>query len=219
MVEKIGADKFPFGPPIGTEKFHNAHRAYVWPKLGSRMQFLAKKMREIYMRDAYFSTEKIYIDPISERRPEDTIEKLHSEKLIPALIEERDEFPDLDLVFPHRVPFTMMKTDHGLVRPYAVRYKGEEFLVSVKEIKKHLKTREPILLILQRFIPGRPNLVTVPLIPVNEDRSLHLQSGCMFEFFIEEIQCWTYKEHYPALIEVDCADLSPNLPVKLGDVE
>ena len=54
MVEEVGAENFPFGPPAGAEKFHNAHRDYVLPKLGSRMQFLGKKIREQYHREVYF---------------------------------------------------------------------------------------------------------------------------------------------------------------------
>ena len=30
---------------------------------------------------------------------------------------------------------------------------------------------------------------------------------------------WCYNESYPAVIEVDCKDLSPQLSIKIGDVE
>jgi hypothetical protein len=46
MIKKDGIDQFLFGPPAGVEKMHNSHRDYIIPKLGSRMEFFAKKMRE-----------------------------------------------------------------------------------------------------------------------------------------------------------------------------
>lgn len=90
-----------------------------------------------------------------------------------GVINERDEFPDVDLVFPNRAPFTMMKADHGLVRPFVVRHNDEEIMVTIKQIHKHMKTRQPVLMELQRFIPNRPNLVKIPLSVVQEDKSLH----------------------------------------------
>ena len=67
MIEDKGEDAFLFGPPVGAEKVHNAHRDYVAPKLATRMESLAKKMREQYMREALYPDVKIYLDAIRER--------------------------------------------------------------------------------------------------------------------------------------------------------
>lgn len=48
-----------------------------------------------------------------------------------AVIKGRDEFDDLDLVFPHRTPFTIKKTDHGMVRPFVIRHNDEEIIVTI----------------------------------------------------------------------------------------
>ena len=71
------------------------------------MEFFAKKMREQYIRDAIYPDVKIFLDPLRERQPEDSLQKLHKEKLVAACIDARDEFDDVDLVFPHRTPFTI----------------------------------------------------------------------------------------------------------------
>lgn len=71
----------------------------------------------------------------------------------------------------------------------------------------------------QRYIPGRPNLLTLPLMPVQEDKSLHFQAGAQFHYLWKHINVWCYNESYPAVIEVDCADLSPQLSIKIGDIE
>jgi hypothetical protein len=135
------------------------------------------------------------------------------------VINARDEFDDLDLVFPHRTPFTIKKTDHGMVRPFFVRHNDEEIMVTVNHISEHLKTQVPIFIDFQRYIIGRPNLLTLPINPVQEDKSLHFQAGCLFHYLKRDIKVWCYNDSYPAVIEVNCEDLSPNMPIKVGDVE
>ncbi len=57
-----------------------------------------------------------------------------------GVIKARDEFDDVDLVFPHRAPFTIKKTDHGMVRPFFVRHNNEEIMVTCEGIETHFKT-------------------------------------------------------------------------------
>jgi len=52
-------------------------------------------------------------------------------KEVAAVINGRDEFDDVDLVFPHRVPYTIRKIDHGMVRPFWVRHNDDEIMVNV----------------------------------------------------------------------------------------
>jgi len=137
-----GEDAFPLGPPKGANKIYQAHRDYVLPKLSPTIEFLAKKFREQYVREAIYPDVKIFLDPLRERRPEDTLQKLRKEKLVAGVINARDEFDDVDLVFPHRTPFTITKTDHGLVRPFHVRFNDEEIMVTHVDMTQHLKTRE-----------------------------------------------------------------------------
>jgi hypothetical protein len=138
---------------------------------------------------------------------------------VAAVIKGRDEFDDIDLVFPHRTPFTIRKADHGMVRPFYVRWNDQEIMVTVESIEEHFKTRHPVLMNFQRYIPGRPNLLKLPLVPVQEDKSLHFQAGAQFHFLTNEITVWCFNESYPGVIEVDCSDLSPQLSIKIGDIE
>jgi len=55
-------------------------------------------MREMYFREGTIPTVKTYLHPVRERLPTDTLESLMEEKLVPALINGRDEFDDVDLV-------------------------------------------------------------------------------------------------------------------------
>jgi hypothetical protein len=107
MIEKDGIDQFLFGPPSGVEKVHNAHRDYVSPKVASRMEFVAKKMREQYIREGIWPTSKIFLDPLRNRAPDDTLQNCHAKQEVAAVIQGREEFDDMDLVFPNRTPFTI----------------------------------------------------------------------------------------------------------------
>lgn len=86
------------GPPPGANKMQNAHRDLIIPKLEPRIQLYAKKMRELYHKEGTIPTHKTYLHPARERQPLDTLESLMKEKLVPCVINGREEFPDVDLV-------------------------------------------------------------------------------------------------------------------------
>jgi hypothetical protein len=43
------------------------------------------------------------------------MEKCKENKVVPGIIEAREEFPDLDLVFPWRIPYYMLRSTHSYV--------------------------------------------------------------------------------------------------------
>lgn len=55
-------------------------------------------------------------------------------KEIPAVIKAREEFEDVDLVFPWRTPFKITRELHGLYQPWYVKHEGEDIRVTVSEI-------------------------------------------------------------------------------------
>ena len=63
------------------------------------------------------------------------------EKLVAGCIEARDEFDDVDLVFPRRTPFTITSADHGLVRPFFIRHDDHEVMVTLELLRRHFKTQ------------------------------------------------------------------------------
>lgn len=70
------------GQPPGINKVHGTHRDNVIPKLEGRMEVFAKKLREFYIKEGVIADGKIFIDPIRDRKPEDTIEKCIANKEI-----------------------------------------------------------------------------------------------------------------------------------------
>jgi len=66
---------------------------------------------------------------------------------------------------------------------------------------------------------GRPNLLRIPLVPAQEDKSLHFQAGGDFHYHLRDLWVWCFNDVYPARIDIDCSYLSPNMAIKIGDVE
>jgi len=147
------------------------------------------------------------------------MEALLKKKELPGVISARDEFEDVDLVFPLRTASFISETQHGFVRPYYLYHRDEEIRVTCSDIQRHPKQRYPYKIELQRYIVGRPNLLCLPLYPQQIDKSPHYQAGCEFSFLVSNIWVWCYNDRYPARIDIDCGMLSPSMPIKLGDVE
>lgn len=64
---------------------------------------------------------------------------------MPGVIHGRDEFSDVDLVWPWKTPFRVTKSEHAYVRPWYVVHPRteEEIRVTCKNIDRNIKTREP----------------------------------------------------------------------------
>ena len=160
--------EFIMGPPPGLNKTQNAHRESMVHKLEPRIDLYARKLRELYFREGTIPVVKSFIDPIRERQSNDTIEKCHLERVVPGVISARDEYSDVDLVFPWRVPFAISRSEHSLVRPWYLKHPvtEEELRVTCNRIDYHTKTKLPYFMEFQRYIVGRPNLLRLPVIPV-----------------------------------------------------
>jgi len=73
---------FPLGPPPGIHMVQGAHRDVIVPKLEPRIEIYAKKLRDYYLREGVIAESKIHLNTVRERKAEDTIDKLHSQKLV-----------------------------------------------------------------------------------------------------------------------------------------
>jgi hypothetical protein len=82
MVNK--GHEFILGPPFGLNKTRGGHRDGVAPKLEPRIEAYAKKLRELYIKDGVIPDYKEYLDIVRDRQPEDTMEKLMENKMVPG---------------------------------------------------------------------------------------------------------------------------------------
>lgn len=70
-----------------------------------------------------------------------------------------------------------------------------------------------------RFIMGRPNPITLPVIHVNLEKSQYFKFGANVEQLIRRLELWTYTDQFPPRIEVDIEYMSVTTGVQIGDVE
>jgi hypothetical protein len=143
MVED--GTEFVMGPPPGLEKTYGAHRDAIQYKLEPRITAYAKKLRQMYYRENTFSPQKQYLEALRVRQPTDTLEAMIDAKLVPAVIEARDEFADEDLVFAWKSPYKITRTPHGHMKPWYVVHPEteEEIRVTSTKIHYHGYTRLP----------------------------------------------------------------------------
>jgi hypothetical protein len=78
-------------------------------------------------------------------------------------------------------------------------------LVTFKDIIRHQFFDTQLLKVtFQRFIEGRPNLITMPLKPVQEELGIHFRAGADFTWCKDSFQVWTYTKRFPPVLELDC---------------
>lgn len=147
VMEKLIDDgtEFVMGTP-NRNPYNN--RDMIQTKLGPRIELYAKKMREMYFREGTIPTEKTYLQAVREREPTDTIEKCGADKLVAGVINAREEFPDVDLVFKWNVPFLIKRGEHSHVRPFYINHPvtQEEIRVTCNNIDYHAKTQLPFFM-------------------------------------------------------------------------
>jgi hypothetical protein len=223
ILERMVArgEDFPLGPPPALNKTWNAPRVSMLNKLEPHMDTFARKLREMYIREGTITQIKTYLNPIRHRLPSDTLEACMKEQSLPGVIHGRDEFSDLDFVWPWKTAFKVTKSDHAYVRPWYMidPVTDEEIRVTCKGADYGIKTKLPYYIEFQRYIVGRPNLIHLPLVPAQEDKSLHHIAGANFNYHIRHVWVWCFNDVYPGRIDIDCSHLGPNMAIKIGDVE
>ena len=90
------------------------------------------------------------------------------EQVMPGVIAGRDEFSDVDLVWPWRTPYRVTRSEHSYVRPWYMIHPEteEEIRVTCQNIDYGIKNKRPYYVEFQRYIVGRPNLLKINLVPV-----------------------------------------------------
>lgn len=48
---------------------------------------------------------------------------------------------------------------------------------------------------------------------------MHFQAGCEFHQTVDSLWVWCFNDVYPARMDLDCEMLTPNMSIKIGDVE
>lgn len=72
------------GVPPGEHLNTTVHRENLQPTLESRIDVFAKKLRDYYFKEGVLPEVKTYLEGVRQRQPEDTMEKLLAQKLVPG---------------------------------------------------------------------------------------------------------------------------------------
>jgi len=72
----------------------------------------------------------------------------------------------------------------------------------------------------QRYIPGRPNLLTLPIEIVAEDKNHYMREfDSDSSQNIESIDVWCFNETYKPIIEIDARLITPTKCFRVADLE
>lgn len=63
-----------------------------------------------------------------------------------GVITARDEFKDMDIVFPWNAPYLIKRQAHHTVRPFYVRHNDDEIRVTLESVDTHFKREYPYFL-------------------------------------------------------------------------
>ena len=140
MVED--GHEFVMGTPPVLNKTWGAPRDTMLHKLEPHLDIYARKLRQMYIREGSIPTAKSFLNPIRMRQPTDTLEYCMKEETIPGVIRGRDEFSDVDMVWPWKTPFKVTKSIHSYIRPWYVIHPEteEEIRVTCQNIDYAVKS-------------------------------------------------------------------------------
>lgn len=72
----------------------------------------------------------------------------------------------------------------------------------------------------QRYIPGRPNLLTLPIEVVAQDKNHYLREfdaeHCQY---FDKIDVWCFNETYLPILEIDARVITPTRCFRIADLE
>ena len=141
-------DAFILGPPKVPNKTYNAPRDSYVHNMTPRIELYAKKLRQVYIRTGTIASVKQFADPLRVRQETDRIEECMKKNQVCGVINARDEFDDVDLVWPARIPTRIINADHPWVQPWYVRHPEteEEIRVTCQKIERHMKTNQAFFL-------------------------------------------------------------------------
>jgi len=133
------------GPPVNPKKLANGPREAAIYKLEPRIDVYARKLRELYVRRSTITDVKSYINPERMREPTDTIKYCMANSLLAGVVEGREEFDDVDLVWKMRTASRITRNDHPFMRPYYLLHPEteEEIRVTCKDIQYHPTKKIP----------------------------------------------------------------------------
>lgn len=147
LLQKMvdNGEEFVMGEPPVLNKTWGAPRESMLHKLEPHLDVYAQKLRDMYIREGTIPQVKSYLNPLRVRKETDTLEHCMKEMSMPGVIKGRDEFSDVDLVWPWKTPYRVTKSAHAYVRPWYMIHPEteEEIRVTCQKIDYSIKGKRP----------------------------------------------------------------------------
>lgn len=154
------------------------------------------------------------------RREMDTLKYLRDNHEVAVIVEGRDEFPELDLVFDIKQASALRRTHDCYIRPIYLSMGGVEIRCSLKTILIHTIHHHYRGLEFTRYIVGRPNRITLPVdIKWKTGQTMTNYANKHANWNMRQVELVCYNDLYPRMIMLDSEYLTKNLRFRLGDLQ
>eukprot|EP01016_Furgasonia_blochmanni_P016691 TRINITY_DN1973_c0_g1_i3.p1 TRINITY_DN1973_c0_g1~~TRINITY_DN1973_c0_g1_i3.p1 ORF type:complete len:342 (+),score=129.67 TRINITY_DN1973_c0_g1_i3:84-1028(+) len=126
--------------------------------------------------------------------------------------------PEIDVVLKQSQFYAIRRNKDWAVRPFYVQVGDDLIRTVIHKTNPHPYEGWILNVMFKRFIPGRPNLLTVPIVSAPQDTTQPLYDGGEVSVEIQEVDIITYNENYPSRLRIDLSNLTPQHPYRLGDL-
>jgi len=182
------------------------------------LETFSKRLRKIVLDRTILEKHKLVVPSVRVRQVDDTLEKLRNSRLCAGVINGRDEFEDVDLVFQSRQINILKGRKDSKVQSYYLRVGDELVRCTLEDVQVHYVHNWIIQAKFNRYIPGRPNLIWLPLKLQHNYENKFINKGADIALKYEGLWVYSYNDEYPAAIEVNPTTATPAKGYKLGEL-
>lgn len=181
------------------------------------LDLYAKRMRKIGLDRTVLDKNNIVLPALRLRQEDDTLEKLRNARECPGVINARDEFPDIDLVFQIRQMYLINRRNNTYLQTFNIKANEELIRCTLQLIKFHPVHDWVIQSSFNRYIPGRPNLLYLPMRMKPEHDNKHINRGSSVDVKYTGLWVYSYNEDFPMMLEFNPTTATPQRGYRLGE--
>jgi len=182
------------------------------------LDLYTKRLRKIVLDRTILQKNKLIVPTVRLRQEDDTLEKLRNSKLCAAVINARDEFEDVDFVLQSRQVVLMRARKDANVMSYYLQFGDELIRCTLESVKQHHVHNWLIQAKFNRYIPGRPNPIYLPLKMTYNKENKFINKGADIAIKYDGLWFNSYNDEYPAAIEFDPKTANPAHGYRLGEL-
>ena len=159
------------------------------------------------------------------RTDKDTMRNMRLYKRVAGCVRARDGFPELNIHHPERSLHSIyrdMKYIASGTQPFMLSIDDDSdyFMVTIEDIHMHeFHPAWPMLAMWNRFIPGKPNRMTMRVVIDDYEKSEAKWRGGRIQLIEDYVDVIVYTETWPKVIKVDLNEIVPGKSYTIRDLE